>query len=55
MKYSKNVSPYGWYIGSYLLRFVELASKRNSDLKSKFLTWENTVIFKVKNLQAAFV
>ena len=24
MSYDKNVSPVGWYIGSYLLRFVEL-------------------------------
>jgi len=54
MKYSKNISPYGWYVGSYLLRFVELASKRNSDLKSKFLTWENTVIVKAKNLNHAY-
>jgi hypothetical protein len=54
MNYSKNISPYGWYVGSYLLRFVERANKRNYQLQSKFLTWENTVIVKARNLNHAY-
>jgi hypothetical protein len=54
MNYSKNISPYGWYVGSYLLRFVELANKRNYQLRSRFLTWENTVIVKARNLNHAY-
>ena len=41
-------------MGSYLLRFVELANKRNYALRSRFLTWENTVIVKARNLNHAY-
>ncbi|HEV8723863.1 MAG TPA: DUF4288 domain-containing protein [Candidatus Binatia bacterium] len=54
MKDSKNISPHGWYVGSYLLRFIELSNKHNHRLESKFLTWENTVIVKARNLNHAY-
>jgi hypothetical protein len=41
-------------VESYLLRFVELANKRNYQLRSRFLTWENTVIVKARNLDHAY-
>ncbi len=49
-----NVSPVGWYIGAYLLRFVELADPSIEDEESKFLTWENTVIVRASNLDEAY-
>jgi len=54
MKYSKNIAPYGWYVGSYLLRFIELGEKGNQDLERRFLTWENTIIVKARNLDHAY-
>jgi len=44
MAYDPNHSPVGWYIGSYLLRFVVLGEERNDDPERKFLVWENTVL-----------
>jgi hypothetical protein len=54
VKDSKNISPYGWYVGSYLLRFVELTKKGRYNLRTKFLTWENTVIVRARNLNHAY-
>ena len=54
MKDSKNMSPVGWYVGSYVLRFVELAERGNNDPKRKFLTWENTVIVTARSLDHAY-
>ena len=57
MAYDKNVSPVGWYYGSFLLRFVELEDceecERN-DPERRFHTWENTVIVKANSLDAAY-
>jgi hypothetical protein len=54
MNYSKDISPVGWYIATYQLRFIELAEKRNHDPKRRFCVWENTVLVKARNLDDAF-
>ncbi|MBK9496178.1 MAG: DUF4288 domain-containing protein [Aquimonas sp.] len=54
MTLSKNIAPYGWYVGSYLLRFIELAEEGNDDLERRFLTWENTVLVKAIDLDDAY-
>ena len=54
MKTDKNVSPFGWYVGSYLLRFIELEEDRNFDDEKQFLTWENTRLIKADNLDDAY-
>jgi len=54
MTWDKNVSPVGWYVGSYLLRFVELDDKERNDPERRFLSWENTVIVKAKSLDSAY-
>ena len=50
----KNVSPVGWYVASYILRFVELDWEDNDDLEGRFHTWENTIIVKAKDLDEAY-
>ena len=54
MTRDKNVSPVGWYVGTYQLRFIELAHDFNEDPKHKFLCWENTVIVRADNLDQAY-
>jgi hypothetical protein len=54
MPVDRNVSPVGWYIGGYLLRFIEVADPSRDDEEEKFLTWENTVIVKAENLDEAY-
>jgi Domain of unknown function (DUF4288) len=54
MKYNANSAPLGWYVGSYLLRFVEVADKRKDSPKRRFLCWENTVIVKARDIGHAF-
>jgi hypothetical protein len=54
MTLSKNIAPYGWYVGSYLLRFIEQAEEGNDDLERRFLTWENTVLVKAIDLDDAY-
>ena len=50
----KNISPVEWYIATYLIRFVELENESNQNLEERFLSWENTVILKAKNLNEAY-
>jgi hypothetical protein len=50
----KHLSPVDWYVGSYLVRFVELADENNHDPESRFLSWENTVIVKAKDKSEAY-
>lgn len=54
MAYDKNISPVGWYYGSYVLRFIELAEAGNDDPEKRFLVWENTVLVKAKTLETAY-
>ena len=50
----KNISPVDWYVGSYLMRFIELNNDNNFDEEERFTAWENTVIVKAKNLDEAY-
>ncbi len=52
--YDKNLSPVGWYVCSYLLRFVELAWPHKDDAEAKFLSWEDTVLVKAGSMDEAF-
>ena len=54
MPYDRNRSPVGWYVASYLLRFIEIGRKGNNDPNRRFLSWENTVLVKAKNLDDAY-
>lgn len=51
---SAEMSPVGWYVGSYLLRFVEIDEPGNDEPDARFLAWENTVIVRARNLDEAF-
>lgn len=51
---SKNISPVGWYVGSYLIRFIELEDNGNDAPEREFPSWENTVIVKAESLDEAF-
>lgn len=51
---SKSVSPVGWYVGSYLLRFIELDAPGNDDPEREFPTWENTVIVQADHMDHAY-
>lgn len=53
-EYSKDVSPVGWYVGSYQLRFVELEAPDNDDPDAEFTVWENTVIVKADSFAIAY-
>jgi hypothetical protein len=46
-------SPVGWYVGSYVIRFIELESKNNENPEEKFLSWENTIIVKATSYEEA--
>jgi hypothetical protein len=50
----KNVSPVGWYVPSYLLRFVELDRADKEEPDARFLTWENTIIVRAVDLDDAY-
>ena len=52
--YDKDISPVGWYVGSYLIRFIELDNESNDDLEKRFSSWENTVIVKAGSLNEAY-
>lgn len=52
--YDPNLSPVGWYVGSFLLRFVEIGAKGNNNPKRRFLSWQNTILVKAKSLDHAF-
>ena len=53
-KWDKNVSPVGWYVASYILRFVVLDRPDKDNPDARFLTWENTIIVKANNLDEAY-
>ena len=54
MTYDKNVSPTGWYVGSYVQRFVELAEPGRDDSEKKFASWENTVLVRASSFDEAY-
>ena len=47
-------SPVGWYVASYLLRFVELDDDFNEDPEHRFTAWEDTVIVKASSIEEAY-
>ena len=49
-----NHSPVGWYVASYLLRFVELNQEGNFDKEKQFTVWENTILVKANNIDEAY-
>jgi len=54
MTYDKNISPVGWYVVSYLLRFVELNDDQKDDDEARFLSWENTILVRAQTLDEAY-
>ena len=50
----KNTSPVGWYIASYLLRFVELDRGDIDDPEARFLSWENTIVVQANGIDEAY-
>jgi hypothetical protein len=49
-----DVSPVGGYVGSYVIRFIELDEAGNDDPERDFLVWENTVIVRAGDLDEAY-
>jgi hypothetical protein len=54
MTYDSDISPVGWYLATYQLRFIELAQPGNDDPERRFLTWENTILVKASNIDEAY-
>lgn len=54
MTYDKNLSPVGWYVASYLLRFIALEDNFNNDTEHRFTAWENTILIKASSIEEAF-
>ena len=54
MDYDKNTSPVGWYLGVYLLRFMELNDPGRNEPERRFLSWENTVLVRAKTFDDAY-
>lgn len=52
--YDKSLSHVGWYIGSFLIRFIELDDKNNQDPERRFLAWENVVLIKADSFDEAY-
>ena len=52
-EFSRDTSPVGWYVGSYLIRFIELNAKGNDDPEGEFLVWENTIIVRAESFDEA--
>jgi hypothetical protein len=52
--YDKNESPVGWYLGRYLLRFMELRDPERNNPDCRFLSWENTVLVKAATFDEAY-
>jgi Domain of unknown function (DUF4288) len=54
MPYHPYRSPVGWYVASYLLRFVEIGAAGKVNPRRKFLSWENTVLVRARNFDHAY-
>ncbi|WP_184502753.1 DUF4288 domain-containing protein [Xanthomonas sp. F10] len=50
----KGSSPVGWYVGTYVIRFIELDAVGNDDPQEEFLAWENTVIVSAPDFDEAY-
>ena len=42
---SEDISPVGWYIAAYLLRFT-LVGQESDDVEDQTTAWENTILVK---------
>lgn len=51
--HDKNKSPVGWYMGAYLLRFMELRDPNRNVPERRFLSWENTVLVRADSFDEA--
>ena len=54
MTHNKNQSPVGWYVVSYLLRFVESNGIGTDDDEARFMSWENTILVNAKTRSDAY-
>jgi hypothetical protein len=54
MPRDRNRLPAGWYVGSYLLRFVALDASGHDLPRKRFLSWENTVLVKATSPGQAY-
>ena len=52
--HDNSVSPSSWYIGSYLIRFIEIGTVGNNDPEQRFHSWENTVIVRATSIGEAY-
>lgn len=50
---SRNLSPFGWYVGSYIER-LEFFDEDKANLERRCLAWENTVIVKARSREDAY-
>ena len=50
----KNISPVGWYVASYVLRFVELERTDIENPDARFLTWVNSILVRASDLDEAY-
>lgn len=54
MSNDSDISPVGWYLATYQLRFIELAHTANNDPERRFLIWENTILVKASGIDEAY-
>ena len=52
--YDINESPVGWYVASYIIRFVGLDEKGSNDLAEKFDASENTILLQAPSFERAY-
>lgn len=52
MKYDNSISPVGWYVATYLLRFAELEQEASE--RSRYLARENTILVAAPNIDVAY-
>lgn len=50
---NSNTSPVGWYVASYILRFVVLDEDNERESK-RFKVWENTILIQASSPEEAF-
>jgi hypothetical protein len=44
----------GWYVATYILRFVDSSEGDNAAPNKRFTTWENTILVKAADLDQAY-
>jgi len=54
MAHDKNISPVGWCVASYLIRFTEINDPNNENQEERFISWENTIIVRATDLDNAY-